>query len=80
MKRRRDEGSKQGKAAVSPSSSKLSWLDRSCLRDGGRPLLATEEDDLEPDRLRRSASSSSRLKADLSSLCILLLLLAGAVA
>ena len=75
---------------VSPSSSKLSRLDRSPstdpsaprrpnrLPDGGRPLLAAEDDDPDADRLSWSASSplpaeaeSPRLKADLSSRCIL---------
>lgn len=72
-------------------SSKLSRLDRSPsteepsaprrptrLPDGGRPLLAAEDDDPDADRLSWSASSplpaeaeSPRLKADLSSRCIL---------
>jgi hypothetical protein len=49
------------------------------LPDGGRPLLAAEDDDPDADRLSWSASSplpaeveSPRLKADLSSRCILL--------
>ena len=77
-----------GITRVSPSSSKLSRLDRSPSPprrparppDGVRPLLAAEDD----DRLSWSASSpllaeaeSPRLKADLSSLCILPPPLAG---
>ena len=78
----------ESRASHSPSSSKLSRLDRSPSPprrparppDGVRPLFAAEDD----DRLSWSASSpllaeaeSPRLKADLSSLCILPPPLAG---